>query len=411
VEKDIQIFVKDKNAHNTFWGRLKQWFWVEKLNNPVGVSVLLLISLTFGGLIVYKGMIAAVVILGALIVPAVLYGIIVFPMFGIFVLMIMAYLLFAIMRLGLNFPLGTVMDGIQFLLILGFFIHQKTKPDWKVFNGPISLMILIWIGFNILEVINPTAESRLAWLYTIRSVAVVMLMYFVFMYQIKTIAAIRGVLLLWLCLAVVAALYGYKQEYIGFSDAEDGWLHSDPNIANLLFINGHWRKFSILSDPVAFSYNMVVSSIICIALLTYVKQIWKKVVLFGLIGLFFSAMLFSGTRGAYVLLPATMVLFLILRFSSKVLIFTGIAGVFILFLIVAPSSNPNIVRFQTAILLTFARKIRKEFSPTSWRIRSAGDWVQPGPGENVLHHILIWPNSLLTVDMFVWPWSWAGWVC
>lgn len=348
MEKDIQIFVKDKNARDTFWGRLKQWFWVEKLNNPVGIAVLLLISLIFGWLIVNMGMIAGVLILGALIVPAVLYGIIAFPMFGIFVLMIMAYLLFAIMRLGLNFPLGTVMDGIQFLLILGFFIHQKTKPDWKVFNGPISLMILIWIGFNILEVINPTAESRLAWLYTIRSVAVVMLMYFVFMYQIKTVSAIRGVLLLWLGLAVIAALYGYKQEYIGFSDAEDGWLHSDPNIANLLFINGHWRKFSILSDPVAFSYNMVVSSIICIALLTYVKEIWKKAVLFGLIGLFFSAMLFSGTRGAYVLLPATMVLFLILRFSSKVLIFTGIAGVFILFLIVAPSSNPNIVRFQTA---------------------------------------------------------------
>lgn len=346
--KDIQIFVKDKNARNTFGGRLKQWFWVEKFNNPVGIAVLLLISLVFGWLIVYQGMIAGVLILGVLIVPAVVYGIVVFPMFGIFVLMIMAYLLFAVMRLGFNFPLGTVMDGIQFLLILGFFIHQKTKPDWKAFNGPISVMILIWIGFNILQVLNPAAESRLAWVYTIRSVAVVMLMYFVFMYQIKTVAAIRGILLLWLGLAVIAALYAYKQEYIGFSDAEDSWLHSDPNIANLLFINGHWRKFSILSDPVAFSYNMVVSSIICIALLTYVKQIWKKVVLFGLIALFFSSMLFSGTRGAYVLLPATMVLFLILRFSPKVLIFTAIAGVFILFLIVAPSSNPNIVRFQTA---------------------------------------------------------------
>ena len=40
MEKDIQIFVKDKNARNTFWGRLKQWFWVEKLNNPVGIAVL-----------------------------------------------------------------------------------------------------------------------------------------------------------------------------------------------------------------------------------------------------------------------------------------------------------------------------------------------------------------------------------
>jgi len=349
VEKDIRIFRKDlSNPRNRFLGKIKQWFWVEKFENPVGIATLLVFSLIFGLLITYMGATMGVAIMAFLIVPLTLYGIVAYPIFGIYVLLIMAYMLFAIMRLGINFPLGTAMDGIQVLLILGFFIHQKTKPDWTVFKGSISLMILIWIGYNLMEVINPTAESRLAWLYTIRSVAFVMLMYFVFMYQIKSVKAIRGIMKLWLLLSFIAAVYAYKQEYIGFSEAEDGWLHSDPNIANLLFINGHWRKFSILSDPVAFSYNMVVSSIICIAMLTYVRQLWKKMVLFAMIALFFSAMLFSGTRGAYVLLPATMVLFLILRFSQKVLVGTAIAGVFILFLIMAPTSNPNIVRFQTA---------------------------------------------------------------
>lgn len=349
MEKNIRIYKKDLNTpRNVFLGKIKQWFWVEKFNNRAGVLSLLVISLLFGAAITYLGAKAGVAIMGLLVVPMTVYGIVAYPMFGIYILLIMAYMLFAIMKLGLNFPLGTVMDGIQFLLILGFFIHQKTKPDWKVFNGSISIMTFVWIGYNLLEVINPTAESRLAWLYTIRSVALVMLMYFVFMYQIQTVKAIRGIIKLWLGLSVIAALYAYKQEYIGFSAAEDEWLHSDPNIANLLFINGHWRKFSILSDPVAFSYNMVVSSIICIAMLTYVSQFWKKIVLFGLIALFFSSMLFSGTRGAYVLLPATMVLFLILRFSQKVLIGTAIAGLFILFLILAPTSNPNIVRFQTA---------------------------------------------------------------
>jgi hypothetical protein len=56
----------------------------------------------------------------------------------------------------------------------------------------------------------------------------------------------------------------------------------------------------------------------------------------------------SGTRGAYVLLPAAMVLFVILRFNRQVVIGTAIAGVGILFLILVPTSNSNIVRFQTA---------------------------------------------------------------
>ncbi|MCF2444146.1 O-antigen ligase family protein [Dyadobacter sp. CY345] len=348
MEENILFLGNKKATRHNLMGKLKQWYWIEKFNNPVGIITLLIISVVFGTLIAYKGITAAALILVVLFVPTVVFGIVAYPVFGITILLIMAYLLFFIMRVGINFPLGTAMDGIQALLILGFFIYQRKYPDWSVFRGPISFMILVWIGYNIMEVINPIAESRLAWVYTIRSVAVVMLMYFVFMFQIKTVSAIRGIIKMWLLLSIFAALYAYKQEYIGFSAAEDEWLHSDPNIANLLFIAGHWRKFSIFSDPVAFSYNMVVSSILCIGLLTYVRTFWKKIVLMLLIALFFSAMLFSGTRGAYVLLPAAMVLFLILRFNRQVLFGTAIAGVFMVFLIFVPTSNSNIVRFQTA---------------------------------------------------------------
>ena len=375
---DIQIVVQNNASGRDLRSRLRHLFWVQKLSNTTGLFILLAISLVLGALIAHYGIFACAAILGLMIGPLTIYGIVIFPLFGISFLLIMAYLLFFIMRLGIDFPLGTVMDGIQVLLILGFFIYQKKYPDWTVFRGPVSFMILVWIAYNVIEVANPVAESRLAWVYTIRSVAIVMLMYFIFMFQIKTVRAIRNLLYMWLILSVFAALYAYKQEYIGFSTAEDEWLHSDPNIANLLFIAGRWRKFSIFSDPVAFSYNMVVSSILCIALLTIVKKTWKKVVLAILIALFFSAMLFSGTRGAYVLLPAAMALFLILRFSRQVLVGTAIAGVFILFLIFVPTADPNIVRFQTAF---------KPSDDESFKLRTANQkriqpyiWTHPMGG-------------------------------
>ncbi|WAC13618.1 O-antigen ligase family protein [Dyadobacter pollutisoli] len=349
MEKDLQLFVPGENSSRSgFKNWLRQLFWVDKLSNVTGLVILLLISAGLGALIAYKGIFAVAIILILMIVPIVVYSIVVFPQFGMVVLLVLAYLLFFIMKIGIDFPMGTLMDGIQGLLILGFFIHQKRNPNWKIFSGPISTMILIWIVYNFVEVANPVTESRLAWVYTIRSVAIVMLTYFVFMYQIKTVKQIRFLLKMWIVLAVFAALYAFKQEFIGFSAAEEEWLYSDPNIQNLLFIAGHWRKFSIFSDPVAFSYNMVVSSVLCIALITFVKQIWKKILLALFVVLFFTAMLFSGTRGAYVLLPAAMVLFVILRFNRQVLIGTAIAGVGILFLILVPTSNSNIVRFQTA---------------------------------------------------------------
>ncbi|MGG7663638.1 O-antigen ligase family protein [Dyadobacter sp. BHUBP1] len=342
--ENIQIHIPGKSSQGLSRMERLRALFDRKLT---GLVILLLISVAFGTLIAYQGIVAGVGILALMFGPPVVYGIVAFPEFGITVLLLLAYLLFFIGRLGVNFPLGTVMDGIQGLLILGFFIHQKRRPNWKVFKGPISVMILIWIVYNLIQVANPSAESRLAWVYTIRAVAIVMLTYFVFMYQIRTIQFLRFLLKLWLGLALFAALYAYKQEYIGFSDAEQAWLDSE-GVADLLFISGHWRKFSIFSDPVAFSYNMVVSSIICIALLTFVKKNWQRIVLALMIALFFSSMLFSGTRGAYVLIPAAMVLFVILRINRQVLIFSGIAGLFFVFLIFVPTTNSNIVRFQTA---------------------------------------------------------------
>jgi putative inorganic carbon (HCO3(-)) transporter len=349
VENDIQFLTSESNTHSGGWkGALKRIFWTEKLTNTTGLCILLAGSLCFAALITYFGLIAGVAILAAMIAPLAIYAIVAHPQFGITVLLIMSYFLFFIMKMGGNFPMGTVMDGIQALLILGFIIGQKIKPDWSVFKGPVSVMILIWIFYNIIEVANPVAASRLAWVYTIRAVAIVMLMYFVFLYQIRNVQSLRNLIKTLVGLSTFAALYAYKQEYIGFSAAEEGWLYSDPLIADLLFIAGRWRKFSIFSDPVTFSYNMVVSAALCIGVLTFVKTWWRKAVLVTLVILFLSAMLFSGTRGAYVLPPAAMALFLVLKFSRPVLIGTIIAGVFFLFLIVVPTSNPNIVRFQTA---------------------------------------------------------------
>ena len=336
------------NSSRTLSQRLKPGALIEQLNKPAVLIMLFLLCAVIGYISVKGGIVTGLLILITMIAIPVVYSIVVFPVFGVVVLIIMAYALFFILRFGVNFPLGTMLDGIQALLILGFFIKQRANPNWAVLKNPISTLIIIWIGYNVIEVANPWAESRLAWVYTVRSVAVITIMYFIFIYQLRSVESIRIILKVWLVLAFIGALYGFKQEFIGFSDREMQQMESDPMTVSLLFINGVWRKYSIFSDPVAFSYNMVITSLLCVALISGPIKNYKKIILAVLTVIMLMAMLYSGTRGAYVLVPAALILFALLNFSKKIMLFTCFAAFGILVMIFMPTSSPTIYRFQSA---------------------------------------------------------------
>lgn len=321
---------------------------LQKLGHPLVLVLLVLGAAGAAVGVALFGLKIGILLLALLFGLPVVAGVLINPRFGVLVVLVFAYLLMWTLRLGVNFPMGTLMDGLQALMILSFFMQQKRQKNWQAFRSPIAYVILAWVAYNFLQIANPTAESRLSWVYTIRSTAIVMLMYFIFVLNIRTVQLIRTILKIWLALSLFAALYAFKQEHFGFFQFEENWLNSDPLIRDLLFIDGHWRKFSIFSDPVAFAYNMAVSSILCIALITGPLALKKKIVLGFCAGFFLLNMLYSGTRGAYVLVPAALFLLLLLKFNKRMLFFGVVAGLFIGFLIVVPTSNPNIVRFQTA---------------------------------------------------------------
>jgi putative inorganic carbon (HCO3(-)) transporter len=346
---EFQATIPGSKTGGSIRQRLVRLFLIDKLKSPVGITLLIGAAVIIAAGTAKMGLPFGVLLLVGIGVLPLLNGIVNYPKFGIILQLIMAYFLFMLGRIGVPGPVGTLMDGIQALLLLGLFIRVKENGnDWSYFKSPITTVLLIWLIYNLLEFGNPFAESRMAWMYTIRTVAIVLLGYFVHLYSIRSVSYVRTLLKLWLFMSLIAALYAYKQEYIGFSDAEEAYLHSDPAIASLLFIAGHWRKFSTFSDPVSFSYNMVMPTILCICLIAGKMKLWKKAALVILAGLYMSSMLFSGTRGANVLLPAALVLFAILNYSKKVLVFTCIAAVFLVILINIPTGNPNIQRFQTA---------------------------------------------------------------
>ncbi len=294
------------------------------------------------------GMEIGLLAIGAMVGIPVVYFVIISPPFGIMVYLCYAYTMMWMMRLGVPIPLGTLMDVFLALFILGFFIQMKKKPEWEKMKNPISTMILVWIGYNIFQVANPAAASRLAWLGALRTVALVSLYYFVFILHVRTKKFLIIIIKWWIFASFINACYAFKQEYFGFFPFEQAYLDSDPMIANLLFIAGHWRKFSMFSDPVTFAYNMAMASLLCMGLLSGPMKLYKKAILTFLAIFFLYVMLFSGTRGAYPLVPLALMLYAILKFNKQVLIFTGMGLLFFVFLIFMPTSNQSILRFQSA---------------------------------------------------------------
>jgi O-antigen ligase len=75
---------------------------------------------------------------------------------------------------------------------------------------------------------------------------------------------------------------------------------------------------------------------------------YKKYILGCLAAFFIFTMLFSGTRGAFPLIPAALILLAILNYNKHVLKFAIVGAIFFVGMIFIPTSNGTIRRFQTA---------------------------------------------------------------
>lgn len=313
------------------------------------IFILLPVAIFIAVAISMFGILAAGALLALFIGIPVVLGIVAYPIFGIAVLMVVSFFLNYVSEfVPPDTPTGILLDAITYLLIFGFLLKFKYDKDWSYFKNPISYLILAWLAYNFIEVINPASPSILAWVYTVRTVGFIMLMYFIFVYQVRTMSQIKFLVKLWLLLAFLSAISGFQQENFGLFPFEKAWYYSDPLRLSFLYINGHLRKVAIFPDPVTFSYNMVVAAVLCMCIMFTKIKMYKKVLLGCAIPFFFLVMLYSGTRGAFVLPPAALAMLATINFNKKMLMFVVGAAVVLLGLIFMPTSNQFVKRFQTA---------------------------------------------------------------
>jgi putative inorganic carbon (hco3(-)) transporter len=335
------------SVKNTLKNWLKTQVLSQKLNNPLGFLLLTTVGLVLGSLVPYMGIgISTVLIAGVVMLP-VIVACMFYHQFGIGFTLVVAFLVNFISRIK-EAPLGTAIDGLLVLMIFGILIGQIVKKDWAFAKDPISTWLLIWIYYNLFQVLNPAAESKMAWLFTVRSLAILNLLYFIACYAFTSLDRIKQMLHFIIGLALFTAIYGLKQEFLGMTTFEKAWLYADPERFQLFFQWGRMRVFSILSDAMTFGIMMAYMGIFCFIYATApMKTFWRGFLIFsGIIMFWVSA--YSGTRTCFALIPLGFVFYALMTLSRNVAIASGIFILMGTGLMLKSTGNAVLYRIQSS---------------------------------------------------------------
>ena len=180
-------------------------------------------------------------------------------------------------RVGSNYR---IFDFLKFRSMLFIFLGLLLKTnftavDWKRTLNPLTYIILIWLIYCLLELLNPKLTSVTDWYTKVRSIVFYPTAIIILTSTLLTkYKHIKNLLLLWSILILFAAFKGYWQKNHGFDSAELTWLYSGGGRTHL--ISTGIRYFSFFSDAGNYGSNMGFSLVIFSIAAFYIKNKWLK---------------------------------------------------------------------------------------------------------------------------------------
>jgi len=331
------------------------WFYrqlvTKRLMNPLGF--LLLASIAVGvaymsAFVSYKSPFAIVAVLIGIVcaVACALY-----PYFGFYFCIIFSTLIFTPERLvGVMLPLGIAVEVFTYFTLLGVLTQNYAKKEigreyWK---HPITIMMIIFVGYYLLESVNPSPHSMVGWFNYFRKYPSFFAFYFISYCLLNTKERITTFLKFWIYFPVVLAAYACKQQWLGYSNWEMNWIMADSNRFELLWQQGLLRKFSILPDPAA--SGVLFAAIVIFTLILAIKTSNKKwkYWLYALAFIDFLGFSYSGTRTSNLMILAGILFYSIATiYDKRTVRFLIVTVVAVILILNAPFQNPVLYRIQS----------------------------------------------------------------
>jgi hypothetical protein len=334
-------------TYQTFTLQLERFFRSLNLNNPLVLGAIAIISLMIGGLVSMLDMKMGIMIIGFILAIPAIYLCFTNLRFALIAILTVATLIPFIGKF-ISAPVGLALDGLLFLMIFSLIVNQTRERNWDFAKNPISYIILIWVFYNFALVLNPIAGSRMAWVYTVRTLALYNFLFFIAAYAMGTLKQAKLMIKAIIIMAFISCLYGLKQEFIGFSDAEMMWLYADEKRFQLIVQWGRFRIFSFFSDPTTYGILMAYMGTFCLALALGPFKMWQRISLAIAGVLMYAAMVYAGSRTPFVLVPAGIAFYTCVTMRKEILIGGALMLVLGTGAMMKSTSNPVIYRLQSA---------------------------------------------------------------
>ena len=221
----------------------------------------------------------------------------------------------------ITFQWGLGIDFLLFIALLGIFFKEFKSIKFGHYNKDFVIWGLVWMGFVVIEILNPEARSIQAWFYAMRGVGFYQILTFLLVvWVVKSYKDMKQLLQIMIALSLLGAFWAMKQKFIGIDSAEYDWLwvagHHDEHV---LF--GVLRAFSFYSDAGQFGASQAMFALVCFTLTLGPWKIKHKI-FFGICFVItFVGFGISGSRGALAIPAIGGIAFLILSKNFKLLIF------------------------------------------------------------------------------------------
>lgn len=324
------------------------------LRKPLGLVGMLFFTIISAKMIASGGLKSGIMLV-------ILPGIIMFinrifnnPRMGLWSVFVVEFFVLGLGRYIQGIPMGLAVDGLLFLTYLALiFKHFYEKVDWSPAKNLLTYLAMLWFGYALLQIVNPEANSRVAWFYAMRGVSLYMILTVPLVFILfDRPEDITRFLKLWAIFSIIGTLKGIGQKVFGVDPWEQAWLDAGGAVTHVLF--GKLRIFSFYTDAGQFGgaqgHAGVVFTIMALNLKEK-KDKYLKILFFisGLMGLY--GMLISGTRGAIAVPIAGFFLYLVLTKNIKILTVGAIMGISVfIFLKYTKIGNNNydIARIRSA---------------------------------------------------------------
>ena len=319
------------------------------------VSILILISIGLAYIIAHQNeKIGGAIIFAIVGCTSVIYSFI-NPVFGFYCATILGFIIFYFERLlHLSEGFGATVEILLYTTCIGVIFQKFLQKEsiWKNLQSPISLVMLIFLMYILLEFFNTNSGSLIADLVYLRRILQQLLIYFIALNIFKNYRDSSNFYSVWLVLMTLCAMYGCFQEWHGFSSFENDFLFANDKLVELYSLdNGNFRKFSTLTDPTSFGILCAVSGLCTLVLLlTNKKNIALNLLYFSSLFFLILGMAYSGTRTAIFIFTLGLVLYILMSLNNKkTLLFCVISFMTFIIVIFGPIySNQTINRIRSS---------------------------------------------------------------